>query len=87
MKNCNINRNNIKLNIRKDFPMLDDDKVYLDSASTSFTPKCVIDAINEYLTKYESNYNRGINDLVLKSTKFLEILLTVSSLISSSSSV
>ena len=69
MKNCSINHNNIELNLRNDFPMLDDDKVYLDSASTSFTPKCVIDSINEYLTKYEANYNRGINDLVLNINK------------------
>lgn len=69
MKNCNINHNNVELYLRNEFPMLDDDKVYLDSASTSFTPKCVINAINEYITKYEANYNRGLNDLVLNINK------------------
>lgn len=69
MKNCSINHKLVELDLRKEFPMLDDDKVYLDSASTSFTPKKVIDDINEYLTKYESNYNRGVNDLVLNMNK------------------
>lgn len=48
--------------------MLDDDKVYLDSASTSFTPRIVIDAITEYMNKHQSNYNRGYNDLVSTTT-------------------
>lgn len=65
MKNCSINHNDIELYLKDDFPMLDDGKVYLDSSSTSFTPKCVISAINEYMNKYEGNYNRGLNDLVL----------------------
>lgn len=69
MENCRIYHKNIDLNLRNEFPMLDDDKVYLDSASTSFTPKCVIESINEYLSKYEANYNRGLNDLVINITK------------------
>lgn len=69
MENCRIYHKDIDLNLRNEFPMLDDDKVYLDSASTSFTPKCVIESINEYLTKCEANYNRGLNDLVININK------------------
>lgn len=65
MENCRIKHDTVDLNLKNEFPMLDDDKVYLDSASTSFTPKSVIKDINEYLTKYEANYNRGLNDLVI----------------------
>ena len=54
--NCNKPIDFIELNERCNFPMLDDDKVYLDSASTSFTPKIVIESINEYFNKYQSNY-------------------------------
>ncbi len=53
------------LNLRNEFPMLDDGKVYLDSASTSFKPKSVIARINKYLKTEESNYNRGANNLVM----------------------
>lgn len=48
------------------FPMLNDDKVYLDSASTTFTPQVVIDDICEYMNNHQGNYNRGVNDLVVK---------------------
>ena len=62
------NKNHIELDERKNFPMLDDNKVYLDSASTTFTPKVVIDSINEYFCNHQSNYNRGSYDLVLNTT-------------------
>ena len=52
------NYKNSELDLRNDFPMLNDNKVYLDSASTSFTPKLVIDSINEYITNYEANYKK-----------------------------
>ena len=55
--------------IRKDFPMLQNKKmqnkplVFLDNASTSFKPQCVIDAMNKYYTDYTSNSHRGDYDL------------------------
>lgn len=56
--------------IRKQFPMLSNgvkmqgkDLVFLDNASTTFKPQCVIDAINLYLTKMTSNSHRGDYDL------------------------
>ena len=57
--------------IRKQFPMLDPNKkmqghklVFLDNASTTFKPQCVIDAINEYYTECSANSHRGDYDLM-----------------------
>ena len=56
--------------IKKDFPMLNDDKemqghklVYLDNAATTFKPNCVLDAIKEYYSDYCVNAHRGDYDL------------------------
>lgn len=59
--------------IRKDFPMLNNDikmqnmpLIFLDNASTTFKPQCVIDAVNEYYTTYNANSHRGDYDLCYK---------------------
>ena len=59
--------------IRKQFPMLDGSKtmqghplVFLDNASTTFKPYCVIKAIEEYYTDYTANHHRGDYDLCYK---------------------
>lgn len=55
--------------IRRDFPMLDNKKmqnkplIFLDNASTTFKPQCVIDKMNEYYTEMTSNSHRGDYDL------------------------
>lgn len=56
--------------IRQLFPMLNSNKtmqgkplVFLDNASTSFKPYCVIDAINSYYKNMTSNSHRGDYDL------------------------
>ena len=56
--------------IREQFPMLSKQKymqgkplVFLDNASTTFKPKCVIDAIVKYYTEENSNSHRGDYDL------------------------
>ena len=56
--------------IRKNFPMLDGNKkmqgkplVFLDNASTTFKPQCVIDACLKYYTECTSNSHRGDYDL------------------------
>lgn len=58
-------------NIRKQFPMLNTPHlmqgkplVYLDNASTTFKPQCVIDAMNDYYTKWNANSHRGDYDLL-----------------------
>ena len=56
--------------IRKQFPMLAKQKymqgkplVFLDNASTTFKPQCVIDAITKYYTEETANSHRGDYDL------------------------
>ena len=56
--------------IRKDFPMFThpdrSDLVFLDNASTTFKPQCVIDAINLYYSTYTANSHRGDYDTCFK---------------------
>jgi cysteine desulfurase / selenocysteine lyase len=54
--------------IRKDFPILQEKiynkaLVYLDNAATTQKPKCVIDTLTEYYSKYNSNIHRGVHYL------------------------
>ena len=55
--------------IREEFPMLNNKKmqgkplVYLDNASTTFKPQCVIDATNRYYQEMTANSHRGDYDL------------------------
>ena len=70
--------------IRKQFPMLQNKTmqgkplVYLDNASTTFKPQCVIDAINEYYKEYTANSHRGDYDLLYKvDTKVDEARATI----------
>ncbi len=56
--------------IRSHFPMLNSNKtmqnhtlVYLDNASTTFKPQCVIDAVADYYSNYSVNSHRGDYDL------------------------
>ena len=55
--------------VRLDFPMLQNKKmqgkplVYLDNASTTFKPQCVIDEINKYYLEMNANSHRGDYDL------------------------
>ena len=65
--------------IRKQFPMLNNDikmqnkpLVFLDNCSTTFKPQCVIDAMNDYYTKYTSNSHRGDYDLSVNADMMIE---------------
>ena len=44
---------------RDDFPMIKDDLIYLDNGATTFKPKCVLEAINDYYENYSANAHRG----------------------------
>ena len=46
---------------REDFPILNDNNnlVYFDNGATTLKPKCVIDSIVDYNSKYTSNAHRG----------------------------
>ena len=63
-----INDNNVK----KLFPILDSDIVYLDSAATAQKPVCVVDAIADFYLKNNANPMRGLYDLSLSATEAYE---------------
>ena len=76
--------------IRKQFPMLNNKKmqghdlVYLDNASTTFKPQCVIDGMNLYYTEQTSNSHRGDYDLMnFNDTMIIETRKTVAHFINS----
>ena len=65
--------------IRQDFPMLRGEKtmqghplVFLDNASTTFKPDCVIEAMDEYYRDITSNSHRGDYDLCALTDKRIE---------------
>jgi cysteine desulfurase/selenocysteine lyase len=63
--------------LRKDFPVLDRHVhgrplVYLDSAATSQTPQQVLDAMDDFYTRYCSNVHRGVHALAEEATAAFE---------------
>ena len=65
---------------RKDFPMLRSGKsmqgkplVFLDNASTTFKPDCVIQAVAKYLSDETSNAHRGDYDLCANMDREVEL--------------
>jgi len=63
--------------VRADIPLLKD-VIYLDAASTTPTPKPVIDAICDYFYNYNSNTGRGAYKLAVNaSEKFNKARLTI----------
>ena len=45
---------------REDFPIFEDNNlVYFDNGATTLKPKCVVDIINDYNTKFTANAHRG----------------------------
>ena len=61
---------------REDFPIINEDIVYLDNCATTYKPQVVIDKINEYYTKYTSNAHRGDYDSSLRVDKEYESVRT-----------
>lgn len=54
--------------IRKDFPIIDSELVYLDSAATSQKPKQVIDSLTEFYSNKNANVARGLYKLAEEAT-------------------
>lgn len=54
--------------VRADIPMLED-VIYLDAASTTPTPRPVIQAMCDYFDNYNANIGRGAYGLTVKSTQ------------------
>ena len=57
---------------REDFTMLEDNIVYFDNGATTLKPKCVVDKMTEYYTKYTSNIHRGDYDAAVKTNKLYD---------------
>jgi len=59
---------------KKDFPIFINRPklVYLDSAATTQKPKVVIDAVQNFYTKHNSNVHRGVYDLSFEATEIYE---------------
>ena len=57
---------------REDFEIFNSGVIYLDNAATTMKPKCVVDAIVDYYTKYTANAHRGDYDNSLKVDKEYE---------------
>ncbi|KAF7769767.1 cysteine desulfurase / selenocysteine lyase [Pseudoalteromonas citrea] len=63
--------------LRHDFPLLtravgDQPLIYLDSGATSQKPQCVIDEINDFYSKNNSNVHRGLHSLSESATSKYE---------------
>ena len=59
------------MNNKCDFQILsvsNNSYVYLDSAATSLTPRCVTDKVGEYYNCYNANIHRGIHDWAEQAT-------------------
>ena len=54
---------------RKDFPILDDGMIYLDTGATSLKPINVIKEINNYYLYYSANIHRGDYNIAFKTDK------------------
>ena len=58
--------------IRKDFPIFNENIVYLDSGATSQRPRQVIEKINEFYEKSNANPHRGSYKLSIEETEAYE---------------
>jgi len=58
--------------VRRDIPLLDE-LIYLDAASTTPTPRPVLESMNDYFYNYNANTGRGAYGLVVKATHELEL--------------
>ena len=60
--------------IRKEFPIYDERKglIYLDSASTTQKPQCVIDSVASYYSNYNANVHRALYEIGEKATNEYE---------------
>ena len=61
-------------NIREDFPIFhnNSDLIFLDNASTTQKPQCVIDTLTHYYENFNSNIHRGIYTIAEKATSAYE---------------
>jgi cysteine desulfurase/selenocysteine lyase len=60
------------LDVRADFPILQGEIAYLDSAATSQKPEAVIQAIDNYYRTSNANIHRSVYELAVKATEAYE---------------
>jgi cysteine desulfurase/selenocysteine lyase len=58
--------------VRADIPFLKTGVIYLDNASTTPTPKPVLDAMLEYFNEYSANIGRGLHRAARRATEMFE---------------
>ena len=58
--------------IIKDFPQINHDYIYFDTAATSLKPQSVIDAVNDYNRRLSSNIHRGMYRNSVETTEIYE---------------
>jgi len=58
--------------VRKDFPILETDIIYLDSAASSLTPEPVLQKVLEFYRCYRANVERGIHRLSQRASEEYE---------------
>jgi len=63
--------NGVNIDIRADIPLLEN-VIYLDAASTTPTPKPVVESMCDYFYNYNTNTGRGAYNLAVKATKEFE---------------
>lgn len=72
---------------REDFPMLEQDIIYLDNGATTLKPKIMVESVTDYYNNYSANAHRGDYDISLKvDTKYEETRELVKNLINAKSS-
>ena len=74
--------------IRNDFPMIVNNPkmIYFDNAATSFKPQVVIDKVNEYYTRFNTNIHRGDYDISFKiSNEYESVRNTIKDFINANS--
>jgi len=54
---------------RDDFPILNGNFIYFDNSATTLKPRCVVDKMVNYYSKYTSNIHRGDYDNAIKTNK------------------
>lgn len=55
--------------IRQDFPTIQPDSIYLDSAASSLTPIPVLEAMAAYYTRHRTNLHRGMHKLAMETAR------------------
>lgn len=67
---------------REDFPILQNDLIYFDNGATTLKPKCVVDKMVDYYTKYTSNIHRGdYSNAIITNTEYDQVRTIVKNFI------